>query len=111
MNTKGPGPGAHFACRRLGKMGVFTVEIILTDVDYRQLPQRGHVHDFVERSLTERSISEETDYHLVCAAHFARHGGSGGDTCTAANDGVRAQVAGFLVGDMHRAAFAPAVAG
>src|SRR5260370_16835834 len=109
MNTKGLGPATHRPRRRLRVVGVLVVQIVLADVNYRQLPQRCHIHDFVEDTLTERTISEEAGRYLAGAAHFARHGGSGSNACAAANDGVGAQVAGFLVRDVHGAALAPAV--
>src|SRR5579859_5113168 len=101
MNTKGFRPAAHLARRRLRKVGVFIIEVILAGVDHRQLPQRSHVHGLVEHSLAECAISKETDRYLVAAAHFARHGSSGGKGGTTSNDGVGSEIASILVSDMH----------
>src|SRR5258708_16208398 len=109
MNPKGFRPAAHLARRRLRKVGVFIIEVILADVDHRQLPQRSHIHGLVEHSLAKRPIAEETNRYLVTAAHFARHGSSGSNGGATSNDGVSAQVASILVGDMHRANLASTV--
>src|SRR5258708_12329854 len=109
MIAKWLGPATHRSCGRLRVVGVLVVQIVVTDVNYRQLPQRCYIHGFVEDALAERTISEEAGCYLAGAAHFARHGGSGSNACAAANDGVGAQVAGFLVRDVHGAALAPAV--
>src|SRR5260370_20522505 len=103
MNTKGFRPAAHLARRRLRKVGVFIIEVILADIDHRQLPQRSHIHGLVEHSLAKRPIAEETNRYLVTAAHFARHGSSGSNGGATSNDGVSPQLSRILVGDMHRA--------
>ncbi len=92
-------------------VGVFVVQVILTDVDDRKFPERRHVHHLVEQPLAKRAIAKETHGNLVAAAHLDRHGCSGGDTRASSNDRIRAQVAGILVGDMHGAAFAATVTG
>src|SRR5258708_12327402 len=97
MNTKGFRPAAHLARRRLRKVGVFIIEVILADVDHRQLPQRSHIHGLVEHSLAKRPIAEETNRYLVTAAHFARHGSSGSNGGATSNEGVSAHVAHILL--------------
>src|SRR5258708_35790326 len=109
MNTKGFRPAAHLARRRLRKVGVFIIEVILADVDHRQLPQRSHIHGLVEHSLAKRPIAEETNRYLVTAAHFARHGSSGSNVGATSHDGASAQVGRTLVADMHRATLASTV--
>src|SRR5258708_26913404 len=109
MNTKGFRPAAHLARRRLRKVGVFIIEVILADVDHRQLPQRSHIHGLVEHSLAKRPIAEETNRYLVTAAHFARHGSSASNGGSTSNDSCSAQVSHILVGDMHRATLASTV--
>src|SRR4051812_35732914 len=47
------------AGRHLGEVRVLVVEVVLADVDDRQLPQRGHVHDLVQQALSERPVAEE----------------------------------------------------
>ena len=90
---------------------VFVVLIVLADVDHRQFPERRHVHRLVKQSLPERAVAEEADRDLIGAAHLDRHRRAGGDAGAAADDGIGAQVAGVLVGDVHGAAFAAAIAG
>ncbi len=111
MNAEGFGPSGHFAGGSFTIMGVLVVLIVLAHVEHRQIPQRRHVHGFIEQPLAEGAVAEETDRHLIALAHLDRHRGAGGDAGAAADDGVGAQVAGVLVGDMHRAAFTPAISG
>src|SRR5437588_165901 len=105
------GARGHVARRRLRPVRVLVVEVVLADVDDRQLPERGHVHHLVEEPLAECALAEEADGHLVAAAHLRRERCTGGDPGRAADDRVRAEVAVLVVGDVHRAALAPAVAG
>src|ERR1051326_3701509 len=98
-DTKGGGSLGQIASSRLGVMGIFVVHVVFTDVNDRELPQRGHIHDLVEDTLTQRAIAKEADGHLVAAAHLDRHSSPGGDTRTSAYNGIRAQVAGILVGN------------
>src|SRR5713226_8995521 len=104
-------PLEYIACGRLEVMRVLVVEVVLADVDHGQLPQRCHVHDLVEEALTERALAEEADRNLIGAAVLRGEGGAGRDPGRAADDRVRAQVAVGVVGDVHRAALALAVAG
>src|SRR5512142_259522 len=46
---------------------VLVVEVVLADVDHRQLPERGHVHHLVEQALAERALAEEADRDAVGA--------------------------------------------
>src|SRR2546426_1087568 len=48
--------------------GVLVVEVVLPDVDHRQLPERGHVHHLVEEPLAERALAGEADQDPVRAA-------------------------------------------
>src|SRR5690606_21245743 len=87
------------------------VLVVLADVDHWQLPQLRHVHDLVQQALAERTFAEEADRDLVAAAHLGREPGPGRDASAAADDGVGAEVAVLLVGDVHRTALAAAVPG
>src|SRR5919106_39389 len=98
------------AGRRLPVMRVLVVEDVLAHVDHRELPQRRHVHDLVEHALTERSLAEEARGDTVGALQLGGHRGAGRDAGAAGDDGVGAEVAGLGIGDVHRAAFAVAVA-
>src|SRR6266536_1936945 len=111
LDPERPRPGEDVARRRLEIVRVLVVEVVLADVDDRELPERGHVHDLVEDPLAERALAEEADRDLVGAAALRRERGAGGDAGRAADDRVRAEVAVLVVGDVHRAALAAAVAG
>src|SRR5581483_10811603 len=100
----------QLACGRLEVVRVLVVEVVLADVDHGQRPERGHVHDLVHESLAERALAEEADRDLIRAAALRRERGPGGDAGRAADDRVRAEVAVLVVGDVHRAALAAAVA-
>src|SRR5579859_6285870 len=97
-DTKGPSSSGQTARRGFREVGVFVVEVVLADVDHRKLPQRCHVHHFVEQALAKGAIPKETYRYLVAAAHFNRHGGASGDTRAAADDSVSSQITGILVG-------------
>src|SRR5438067_12271497 len=90
--------------------GVLVAEAVLADVAHRQLPERGQVHHLVEKALAERPLAEEADRDAVGAERLRREAGTGRDPRRAADDRVRAQVAVRVVGDVHRAALALAVA-
>src|SRR5437660_1074901 len=111
LDPEGAGPGGQVAGGGLRVVRVLVVEVVLADVDDGQAPQRGHVHRLVQQALAERAVAEEADGHLVGAAPAGGHRRSGGDAGAAADDRVGAQVAALLVGDVHGAALAPAVAG
>ena len=109
-NAEAGGPRHDVAGERLRVVRVLVVEVVLADVDHGQLPQRGHVHDFVEQALSHRAVAEEADRDPVGLQALGGERRAGGDSRAAADDGVRAEVAGVRVGDVHRAALAFAVA-
>ena len=91
-------------------MRIFVVEVVLAHVDDRQFPQLRHVHRLVKHALTERAFAKETDRHPPVAEPLARKRRASRQRRAAADNRVRAEVARVLIGDVHRAAFAPAVA-
>src|SRR6056297_136390 len=91
-------------------VGVLVVHVVLAHVHDRQLPELRHVHHFVQQALAQRALAEEADGDVAVAAPLGAQGGAGGDAGAAADDGVGAQVAVLLVGDVHAAALAAAVA-
>src|SRR5487761_68429 len=95
----------------LRSRGVLTVKIVLADIDHGKSPERGHVHDLVENPLAQGSIADETDRDLVGLALLDRESGAGRYSQGTPDDGVGSQVAPLLVGDVHRAPLASAVAG
>src|SRR3954471_2920518 len=111
LDPEGPRPPEDVARGRLEVVRVLVVEVVLADVHDGEPPQRGHVHDLVEDPLAERTLAEEADRDLVRAPALGRQRGAGGDAGRAADDRVRAEVAVLVVGDVHRAALATAVAG
>src|SRR5215467_7324130 len=64
-DVEGGGARQRVAGGRLAAVRVLVVEVVLADVDDRQLPERGHVHDLVEEALPERPLAEEADRNLV----------------------------------------------
>src|SRR5215204_5138121 len=111
VNPEGFSAASNFSGSGFAIMGVFVVLIVLTDIDDRQFPKRRHVHGLVKQSLAKRAVAEKTHSHLIAAAHFNRHCRAGSDAGAATDNGVGAQVSSVLVGNMHGAAFATAVAG
>ncbi len=65
----------------------------------------------MEATLGRGPVAKEADGHLVGAAHLDRQAHAGDDGQAAADDAVGADDALAEVGDVHRAALAPAVAG
>src|SRR5262245_21343578 len=51
--------------RGLGEVRVFVVEIVLAEINHRQLPQLRQVHRLVENALAERAFAEEADDDAV----------------------------------------------
>ncbi len=90
---------------------VLVVQIVFADVDDGQLPELRQVHDFVERSLAQRAFTEKADSDAAVAQPLRGEGRARGDSDAAADNRIRAQIAGRRVGDVHRSAFAAAVAG
>src|SRR5579883_420748 len=111
VNAEGLPARQDVAGGDFGEMRVLVVHVVLADVDHRQLPDRGHVHDLVERPLSQRAFSEETDRNAPIAEPLGRKCSAGGDAGAASHDRVRAQVAGRGIGDVHRSALAFAVPG
>ena len=105
FGARGDGAGGDF----LG-LGVFRIAVVLAGIDDRQVPERRHVHDLVEQPLRRGPVPEETHGDIVRALQFRAQGRSGGDPHRAADDGIRAEIAVALIGDMHRPALAPAIA-
>src|SRR6185503_11309924 len=95
---------------RLREVRVFVVAVVLADVDDWQLPELCEVHRLVQKPLPERAFAEETDRDAAVLQILRRVGRASRDARAAADDGVRAEVAGGRVGDVHRAALALAVA-
>src|SRR5579863_9943763 len=111
LEAESGGPGDNISSGGFGEVSVFVVLVVFTNVDDGKLPEGGHIHQFVENALAEGAITEEADGHLIAAAHLDRHSGSSCDTGASSDDGIGAQIAGVLVGDVHGAAFSPAIAG
>src|SRR5579884_2726567 len=110
QNAKGLRPGSHVTGSRFGIVRVLVILVVLAHVDYGEFPQRGQIHHLVQNPLPQCAISEEADRYLVTTAPLARHGRAGSNARAPSDDGVRAQVAGILVGNMHGAAFAATIA-
>ena len=104
------GPRLQAAGRHLADMGVFAVQIVLAGIDHRKLPECCHVHHFVEQALPQRPIAEERNRHRVGSPLLGREGRTRGDAEGAADNRIGPQIAVFLVGDVHRAPLAAAVA-
>src|SRR5229473_3464805 len=104
FDTECGSPTENSARRGLLIVRVLVVLIVFADVNHGQLPQLRQVHYFVERSLPESPFSEEADCHPVRTESFCGESGAGGDAHAAADDGIRSEVAGGGIGDVHRSA-------
>src|ERR1700683_99316 len=110
VHSEGRGSRGHVAGGSFQAVRVLRVGIILTDVNYRQLPKLGHVHFLVENSLSKSSFAEETHGNLSGAEIFRGERCARCDSNASGDDRVRAQIAGGRIGDVHRSAFPFAVA-
>jgi len=111
MDAERSWPSEDVAGGRLSIVRVLVVEVVLADVDHGQRPESCHVHHFVEEPLPEGTFAEEADCHLVGAALLCRERRPCCDPRRAADDRVCTQIAVGVVGDVHGAALALAVAG
>src|SRR5215211_4497847 len=103
-------PRSDVARGRLREVRVLVVGVVLADVDHRQLPEGPHVHHFVEDALAERALAEEADRDLVGTPRLGRERRAGRDAGRSPHDRVCAEIAVLVVGNVHRAALAAAVA-
>src|SRR5579864_420190 len=92
-----------------GKMGVLVVEIIFANIDDRQSPELCQVHDFVEHTLSEGAFSEKTYGHGAVVQVLGGKSCAGRDPYAARHNGIRAEIAGRGIGNMHRTTLPAAV--
>ncbi len=111
FQSKGSGTRQNVSGSGFGIVRVLRVEIVLADVDHRQLEKLGEVHHFIQNTLTQSAFSEETDGHAAIAQPLRGKGCSGCDAGTPAHNRVCAQVAGVRIGNVHGTALALAVSG
>src|SRR5579863_1006086 len=109
FDAEGSGAAEDGPCRGFRVVSVFVVEIVFANVDNRQFPQLRQVHDFVKRSLSESSFTEEADGHAIGLEMLGRESRTCCNTHAAADNCVCAQVAGGGIGNVHRSAFAAAI--
>src|SRR6266699_2997738 len=109
--TKSPRTSQNVAGGRLRVVRIFVVHIVLADVNHWQFPELRHVHDFVEDSLPQRALAKKADTNSAIPELLGRKCRAGGDTRAAADDRVGPKISCSRIGNVHRSAFAPAVAG
>src|SRR5262249_29458196 len=63
-----------------------------------------------KQPLSERALAEKADRHLIASTHLGRHRRASGDSSATSDDSVRSKVAGILIRDVHRPAFAATIA-
>src|SRR5581483_4603460 len=95
---------------RVGGRRLRGVHVVLADVEHRQLPGRGDVEAFVERSRVGGAVAEKGDGNAALPVHLSGEPRAGDDRDAAADDAVGAEHADAEIGDVHRAALAFAVA-
>src|SRR5580700_5016929 len=110
FDTEGSGTSENGARGGFLIVRVLVVLIVFADVDHRQLPQLRQVHYFVQRSLAERTFTEEADCHAIRPQSLGGKSRARGDADASADDRVGAEVAGRGIGDVHRPTLAAAIA-
>src|SRR6266496_1013474 len=74
FEVESSGAVEDLSCRGFRVVGVFRVQVVLAYVDYRKLEELGEVHHFVEQTLPESALSEETHGHLARAQALSGKG-------------------------------------
>src|SRR5580693_1739139 len=105
------GTGGNISGRGLRKVRVFGVHIIFADVNDGQLPELREVHAFVQHALTERAFAKKANGDLSRFQSLGGERGAGSDAHASRNDGIRSQISGGRIGDVHRTALSTAVSG
>src|ERR1700676_3386860 len=103
-------PRRNISRSRLGVVGIFRVQIVFADVNYWQLPQLRDVHHFIQNALAQRSFTEEADGHAISPQALGRQRRARSDSDTPRNNGIRSEISGSRIGNMHRATLAFAIA-
>src|SRR5688572_24408395 len=110
-HTKSGASSLDVTGSRFRVMGVLVVHVVFADVDHREFPEGGHVHDFVEQALSESTVTEEADRHLTGAQALCRKRCTRCDAGAAGDDGVCSEITRGRIGDVHRPALALAISG
>jgi hypothetical protein len=69
------------------------------------------VHAFVQHALTERAFAKKANGDLSRFQSLGGERGAGSDAHASRNDGIRSQISGGRIGDVHRTALSTAVSG
>ena len=110
-NAESGGPGADVARRCLTEVRVLVVEVVLADVDHRELPQLRNIQFFVEQSLPQRAFSKKANRNAPVLELLCSEGGAGRNAEASSHNRICSQVARGRVSNVHRAALAAAIAG
>src|SRR5580704_17034549 len=100
-DAEGLAAGKHVSGSGFGEMRIFGIVVVFTGVNYRQFPERGEVHYFINDALAERALAKKADGYLALARMFRGKRGTGGNTRAAGNDGVRAKVSCSRISNVH----------
>jgi hypothetical protein len=109
-NPKRRRPRHNLARRGLRVVRVLVVHIVLADINHGELPERGDVHHFIERALSQRALAKEADTDAPVAELLGGERRARSNSSAPADNRIGAQVPGRRVGDVHRPALAPAIA-
>ena len=107
------GAGAGGDIRQLARLDPgdrHGIQVVFADKNDREVPQAGHVQRFVEVARIRGAFAEETQDHPLGPHNLLGERRADCHRNIAADDAGSAQVAVLHIGDVHRAAFAFAVA-
>ena len=82
-----------------------TVTVVNAIENDWQLPDRSHVHCFVENTFIGRTISKEADNDFTGILHLLTEGCTNSDSHTTTYDTIGTKVTSIQVSDMHRTTF------
>ncbi|VMR42632.1 Uncharacterised protein [Streptococcus pneumoniae] len=82
-----------------------TVTVVNAIENDWQVPDRSHVHCFVENTFIGRTISKEADNDFTGILHLLTEGCTDSDPHTTTYDTIGTKVPSIKVSDMHRSTF------
>src|SRR3984893_7204012 len=111
MHAEGGSPRQNVSRGSLRIMRVFRVEIVLADINDRELPQRRQVHHFIQHALPERTFTKKTNRDVIGLQALRRQRRARRNSGAPTHDGVRTKISRCGIRNVHRPALAAAITG
>src|ERR1700675_3970389 len=111
MRAECGSPRQNVSGSRFRKMRVLRVEIVLANINDRQLIQSRQIHHFIQHALAQRPFAKKTNRKLLGLQAFRRKRRARCNSCAAPDDRVGTKIPRRRIRNMHRAALAATIAG